>query len=143
LVLSLIIVAVIVSGFLYINSLNHNGSGYGSDSNSYEEKVMTVEEIEQSQPTKFLEADGSYNENFWGGKIKVHGTITNNATVAIYKDAIVRITYYTKTKTVLGSEDYTIYEVFFPRVTKTFELKIINYQNVNSIGWEVIDAEIY
>ncbi|MBC8488919.1 MAG: DUF4339 domain-containing protein [Bacteroidetes bacterium] len=140
-IIIVIVLAVIIGGLAILDNLNHSGSGSGSE--SYYEKVMTVEEIEQSQPTKFLDADGNYNENFWGDKINVHGKITNSATVATYKDATIRVTYYSKTETVLGSDDYTIYEVFPPNSVKKFELKIENYKNVNSIGWDVINAKVY
>jgi GYF domain 2 len=126
----------------FIVGLLNNGSDLKStDPLSYKEKVMSVGEIELSQPTKFLTAEGNYNENFWGDKIKVHGIINNKATVAAYKDALVRITYYSKTKTVLGSKDYTIYEIFPPHSQVKFELKIDNYKDVSKIGWDVIDAK--
>jgi len=125
---------VIIFGFILIKSL--------SDS-SYQDKIMTVEQIELSEPTSFLTADGNYRKNFWGDKFKVNCTITNKATVATYKDAIVMVTYYAKTKTVLTSNEYTIYEVFPPTSTKTVELTIANYKDVESIGWEVISATSY
>jgi type II secretory pathway pseudopilin PulG len=128
-----IVLIVIVAAIILTSILNNSGS-------SYQEKIMTVEEIELSQPTSFLSADGDYRENFWGNKFKVNCTITNKATVATYKDATVRVTYYSKTKTVLGSNDYTVYEVFSPTSTKTVELTIENYKDVESIGWEVISA---
>jgi len=131
-------VTITTLGLLTIISCGH--SGRSSSDNSYQEKVMSVEEIERSQPTNFLTADGTYNENFLGNKLKVHGTIKNSATVASYKDAVVRVTYYSKTKTELGSKEYTIYEVFSPHSTKNFELKIDNYKDVNSIDWDVISA---
>lgn len=133
-----IVLLVVVGGLAILN----NSGGYGTG-DSYQEKVMTIEEIERSQPTNFLSADGTYRENFWGDKIKVNCVITNRATVATYKDAVVRITYYTKTKTELGSKEYSVYEVFPPNSTKTVELKIDNYKDVNSIGWEVISASPY
>ena len=101
---------------------------------------MTIEDIEHSQPTKFLNASGTYNQNFWGDQIKVHGVIKNTATVASYKDALVKVTYYSKTKTELGSKEYTIYENFPPHSEVTFELKIQNYKDVSEIGWDVIQA---
>ena len=125
-----IAIIVIIVGFAIFQKLNSSGS-YGA-SDSYNEKVMTIEEIERSQPTTFLSADGAYRENFWGDKMKVKCVITNRATVASFKDAVVRITYYTKTKTELGSKDYTIYEVFPPNSTKTVDMKIDNYKNVNN-----------
>ncbi len=136
-----IVCAFIFGGMVIYDEMN-SGSGYGSSGNGYYEKVMSIEETEQSQPTVFLDADGNYNENFWGDKIKVHGKITNSATVATFKDVVVRVTYYSKTETVLGSNDYTIYEIFPPNSVKNFELKIENYKHVNSIGWDVIDAKV-
>lgn len=136
-----IVGAVILIIIFALGYLSNNGDGITStDTQTYQEKVMTVEEIERSQPTNFLTASGNYNENFWGTKIKVHGVINNSATVATYKDAVVKVTYYSKTKTELGSEKYTIYETFPPNSTTKFELKIENYKDVNSIGWEVQSA---
>ncbi len=136
----IIVVIIVIVGGLAIFDKMRIGNGYGTDIDTYQEKVMTVEEIERSQPTNFLSADGEYNENFWGTKIKVHGVITNKATVATYKDAIVRVTYYSKTKTELANNDYTIYESFPPHSSTNFELKIDKYKDANSIGWEVIQA---
>ncbi len=80
---------IVIVGLVVVMNMN-NGSG-STLSDSYQEQVMSVEEIERSQPTNFLSADGTYRETFWGDKIKVNCVITNNATVASYKDAIVRV----------------------------------------------------
>lgn len=134
-------IGAIIIVILIIGKITNNRSGSSNnDPQNYQEKVMTVAEIENSQPTQFLTADGNYNQNFLGTKLKVHGVIKNSATVASYKDAIVKITYYSKTKTILGSKTYTIYDTFAPHSTVHFELKIENYQNVSTIGWDVIDA---
>ncbi len=133
--IGLAIIALAVVGYYFVD-----GAAYNASSESYQEKVMSVEEVERSQPVNFLVADGKYNENLWGDKLKVHGTITNKATVATYKDAVVRITYYSKTKTELGSKEYTIYETFPPNTTSNFELKIDNFTDVNSINWDVVSA---
>jgi uncharacterized protein YxeA len=110
---------------------------------TYEERIESIEEIEKKNPVEFLSADGSYRENFWGDKLKVSCAITNYATVASYKDVVVRVTYYTKTESVLASEDYVIYEVIPPNKTKTFELKIVNYKNTHTISCDVVSAKNY
>lgn len=133
-------IGAIVIIVMLVNGNFSSDNGVRVNTETYQEKVMTVEEIERSQPTNFLTASGNYNENFWGTKIKVHGEINKNATVANYKDAVVKVTYYSKTKTELGSEKYTIYETFPPNSTTEFELKIENYKDVNSIGWKVESA---
>lgn len=140
-ILILFIVLVAIGGvFFVIGNMNNSSRDDGS---SYQEKVMTVEEIERSQPTSFLSASGTYEENFWGTKFTIQCEITNKATVATYKDAVIRVTYYSKTKTALNSKEYTIYETFPPTSTKTVELKIDNFENVDSLGWEVVSATSY
>jgi hypothetical protein len=137
--------------FLALTSCNNSGSsGSGSSSSpssGTEERQKSPEELkadlkqqEQSNPTQYLTADGTYRQNFWGNKFKVSCTITNTATVATFKDAIVKVTCYSKTKTVLASNQYTVYEVFRPNSKKTVELSIDNYQDVSTIGWDVVDA---
>lgn len=107
---------------------------------SYNQKVTSVEETELSQPTTFLKADGNYNKNLIGTKIKLHGTITNSASVATFKDAVVQIRFYSATKTELFKENYTIYDYFPPNSTIDFELKLENYKDVKSIGWSILSA---
>jgi hypothetical protein len=134
------VVLIVWLGVTLVDRKTPGAASYDSNGSSYKEKVMTVEEIERAEPAKFLSSEGTYNENFWGGKIKVHGVIKNAATVASYKDAVVRITYYSKTKTAVGTNDYIIYETFPPHSQVKFEIKIENYQQVASIGWQVIKA---
>lgn len=136
--ISIFIIAIAVVSIVVINLLNDDNKG----SESYHDKVMSIEEIEQSQPTNFLYASGTYNENFWGDKFKISCEIINKATVASYKDVIIRVTYYTKTKTKIGSEDHTIYEIFPPTSSKIVDLKVNNYKNVSFIDWEVINATV-
>jgi hypothetical protein len=134
---------IAIGTILFFISQNTVGNSYDSSPKTYQEKVQTVEQTEKLNPVRFLEADGTYRENFLGDKLKVKGTIKNSATVATYKDAVVRVTYYSKSKTNLGSEDYTIWDVFPPQKTKGFELKIKNYNNVKAIGWDVVSAKNY
>ena len=107
---------------------------------SYNQKVISVEETELSQPTTFLRAGGNYNKNLIGTKLKVHGTITNSASVATFKDAVVQITFYSATKTELFNKNYTIYDYFPPHSTVEFKLKTENPRDVESIGMAVISA---
>ena len=145
LIIVVILSVVAYGGMEIYKDYSMSSSAYDNNysTGSYQDKKMTVAEIERSRPTDFLSADGTYRENLLGDKLKVDGVIRNSATAVSYKDATVRVTYYSKTKTNLGSEDYTIWEVFPPNHTKNFQLKIKNYSNVKSIGWEVIDADVY
>lgn len=101
---------------------------------------MTIQEIEAAEPVNYLKADGTYNNNFIGDKVKINGVITNSATVTTYKDIIVRVNFYSKTNTLIGTEDYTLYEFYPPNSSQEFKLKVKAYSNVSSLGWEVVNA---
>jgi len=112
-----------------------------SDPSNYQKPKMTIEETENSNPKQFLSVEGEYNESFWGNKFKVKGIITNRASKADYKDIIIQIKYYSKTKSVIGSEEYTIYEVFPPNQEKAFKLDAEKYKDVASIKLNIIGAK--
>lgn len=108
---------------------------------NYQEPKMTIEETENANPKQFLSVQGKLNESFLGNKFKVKGIITNKASITDYKDIIIRIKYYSKTKSVIGSEDYTIYEVFPAKQEKSFKLDAKKYNDVESIELNIIGAK--
>lgn len=111
-----------------------------STPSNYQEPKLTIEEIENSNPKRFLSVEGKYNESLFGNKFKVKGIITNKASKADYKDIIIQIKYYSKTKSVIGSEEYTIYEVFPPNQEKSFKFDAKKYKDVESIKLNIIGA---
>ncbi len=137
-----IIVVVVLVVFFIVDKLNQSSSNYNDSSDNYEERVKSVEEIERENPLDFLSVTGNYSENFWGDKIKIQCDVTNNATVAVYKDVVIKFSYYSKSETLLGTETETIYEVFEPNKTKSFNFKIPNYENTSSLGCDIQSARV-
>lgn len=134
-----LIIIVVVLGYLaFVNNISKTNSG----KQSYTDKAMSIRKNEESQPTYFLNATGNYNKSILGTTINVHGQITNQASFVTYKDATVRVTYYSKTKTVLGTNEYTVYDVLPPNAITNFELEIKNYDDVETIGWNIMNAQI-
>lgn len=95
---------------------------------------------ENSTPSDFLKVDGTFNENFWGDKINIRGTISNSAESITFKDVEVKITFLTKTNTELHSESFIIYDYFPPQSQIKFDHKIDNYMNVEKYRVVVVDA---
>jgi hypothetical protein len=125
-------------------SCRQNGAGNTrNDEATYQEKVMSVEEIERSNPARFLVTGGTYRENFWGDLMKVHGTVENKATVANYKDVVIVITFYSATETVLDRKKYTIYDYFPAHSTKPFDLKVARPNACTKLGWTAIGGVAY
>jgi hypothetical protein len=135
-IFTLLIITVLFSG---CNSASSSAAS-AEVQKSPEQLRMELKQQEQAAPAEYLSAHGTYKENFWGDKLKIKCTIHNNATLASFKDVIVRITFYSKTKTELGSKDYTIYEIVNANSDKIVELKIGTYKDVESIGWDVVTA---
>ncbi|CAM3545510.1 DUF4339 domain-containing protein [Flavobacterium gelidilacus] len=134
-----IVLVIYLGGGLIFKALNSSNS---SSEYSYEESVMTIEEIEAQSPLNYLNASGTYKENFYGDNIKINGTISNSATMTTYKDVTVKVFYYSKTKTLLNTAEYMLYEFYPPNTTSEFKLKVENYNNVASLGWEVVNASV-
>jgi hypothetical protein len=137
---SLSLYAMTIVAFLIISC---NRSPGNTASQTYEEKVMTVEETERMDPGRFLEASGTYHENFWGDAFKVNGTIVNNATVANYKDAVVEVIFYSGTDTELDRKRYTLYDFFPAHSTKAFKLKLEIPRACRKLGWNAVSATPY
>lgn len=135
---ALVVVAVII-----LTQFKKSGGTTHTDLKTYEEKVLTVEEIEQADPAKFLDASGQYKQNFWGTAMKVHGTIKNNATVANYKDVVVEVIFFSGTNTELDRKQYKIYDFFPAHSTKNFELKIDKPNSCKKLGWNAVSATPY
>lgn len=131
-----------------LTSCNSGSTGSSSANESAQTEIpKTPEQLraelkqqEQSSSTEYLSADGTYKENFWGDKLKIKCIIHNKATLTSFKDIVVRVTFYTKTKTELGSKEYTIYEIVDANSDKTVDMKIDTYKDVASIGWDVVSA---
>lgn len=115
-------------------------SGYGTGS-SYQETKITLEEKENRNPTSFLSTDGTYRENLLGEWV-LEGSISNTATIATYKDVVLEIHFFSKTKTHLGTEKEVLYEYFPAGQTKNFKIKTYGYKGTNSIGWDIVSASI-
>ncbi|MBL0329653.1 MAG: hypothetical protein IPP64_09605 [Bacteroidetes bacterium] len=104
------------------------------------ENGLTVEKIQRRQSSTFLEAGEMCMSGFVGDTINVHGVIKNTSPEVTYKDAVVKVTYYSDAKIELGSKQYTIHEVFSPLSDVNVEFKVEKYKDVNTIDWEVIQA---
>lgn len=138
-VLRLILITIGVIGAYAIINVVFSSNADSNPSNYYEQK-LTIEETENSDPLRFLSVEGNYNESFWGTEFKLKGKVTNRASIADYKDLVLRITYYSKTKSAIGTKDYTIYQIFPPNQETIFNLDVANYEDVESIGLDIVGA---
>ena len=108
-------------------------------SENYQDTKMSLEEQERQNPTSCLSVDGTYRKNLIGEWV-IEGEISNTATLATYKDVVLEINYYSKTKTHLGTEKEAIYEYFPAGQAKKFKIKSFGYKGASAIGLNIINA---
>lgn len=132
-----ILIIVCITIFAFVDYMNEKYSG-----SSYEESIMTIGEMEVADPSLYLNTTGTYKPTFLGDQLKINGVIENKATVTNYKDVVIEVIFYSKTNSEIAREQYTIYDFFAPNTKKEFKLKVKNYSNVNTIGWNVFNASV-
>lgn len=134
-----------IAGIVFvIFVLERQNIGRGQTSRAtYSESKMSVVDYERSHPAEFLDADGTYNPTLFGNKMKVHGTVTNKATVANFKDIVIKVAYYSATKTLINTEQFVLYEYVPAHSKKSFEWKIKPPGGTNSMSWDAINATPY
>jgi allantoicase len=109
----------------------NNPLSYLSDS----EVTMKDNTILVSKETFFKSA--KYKDD---GKI-VEGYIVNSATLAKYKDVVVKIAYYSSTKTLIEEKKFVFYEFYEPNSTNYFSLKVYPPSAYDTYGFTVVDAK--
>ncbi|MNJ84967.1 hypothetical protein D3C87_24310 [compost metagenome] len=71
------------------------------------------------------------------------GTINNNATLGRYKDARIKILFYSQTNTLIEEQSYVIYEYLEPQSTTSFSFKTESYpQAYEKFRVELVGASV-
>ena len=102
-----------------------------------------VVDPEHAYPTNYLSAAGTYRPNFWQTEEEIRGTITNKALHTNYKDIRIRVNFYSQTKTIIGTQNYIIYEHVPYGSTQPFTLKVLKPPAIATCGWVPIGATYY
>ncbi len=133
---------LIFTSSLVIFSCNNNDSKKAeNEKNSYEATKESLQDKETKSPQKFLTVTGHDRHNLLGQTV-VKGTITNNATVASYKDVDVKLDFYSKTGTLLETDKETVYEIIAPGQSKNFKTKYFAPKGTDSVALSVTAAKV-
>lgn len=124
------------------SSSSGSGNSYSNSSSqgSYQEVKETLEDKELNNPLSFLDESATARKNLLG-EFVIEGEIINRATIATFKDVTLKVTFYSKTKTNLGDERFTIFEYFGPKSRTPFKIKSYGYKGATSLGWEIVRAK--
>ena len=121
-----------------------------AEENTPEKLREKLLEKEQNSPLNYLSGSGTLEENITQQPDLFHhtktdgywfkGYIINRATMAKYKDAVITLRFYTKTMTLINSQEVTISEYFSPRSTVNFTQKIYPPQGFEQWNMSIKNA---
>jgi hypothetical protein len=152
-IIFLFAIAVIYVSFSSCN--NSHASGLGQPSvKSTQELRQELAAREELNPTAMLVGSGTMRQNtvmvqkqfFFRSAVYqndgeiINGFIRSKASVARFKDAQVRVTFYSETQTELNSVDTTLYKYFNPNSTIPFEMKVYPPAETKIFTIQVINA---
>lgn len=123
---------------MLIVSCNDQKNGAKSK-DTYKSSKLTIEQIEQQNPLRFLEIVGKDKHNLIGQTV-VKGEITNKATVVTYKDISVSIKFISKTGVVLEEDEEVIYEEVKPGSNINFKSKFFAPKGTEDVKMKIIKA---
>jgi hypothetical protein len=107
---------------------------------SYEASKKTIEEIERESPLKFVSVVGKDKKNIIGQTV-VKGTIINKATTVAYKNFSIRVSFYSKTGTLLEEDEETIMEQVGPGDEIEFKSKFFAPKDAEEVKLKVVSAK--
>ncbi|HET7115022.1 MAG TPA: hypothetical protein VFI29_00940 [Hanamia sp.] len=121
-----------------------------SSDNSTKEKTekqsyqLTKDELlkkEQKNPQDFITVTG-YNKKNILGQTVVKGTLVNKASIAIFKDVEIKLSFYSKTQTLLETDKETEYISIGPGESKDFKTKYFTPKGTDSVALQVLGAKV-
>ena len=124
--------------------LSCNGDEAPKKSTEQESYKITKESLlkkELKSPQIFL-VIGAHDKRNMLGQTVVKGIITNKATVAVFKDVEIKLSFYSKTHALLETDKETVFEVLQPGASKNFKTKYFAPKGTDSVALEVLGAKV-
>ena len=122
-------------------SCNSDAKKASTEKEAYEKTKESLQEKEEKSPQSFLFVDGHNKRNLLGQTV-IKGSITNKASVAVFKDVDLNLSFYTKTHALLEQDKETIFELLHPGETKDFKTKYFAPKGSDSVALAVLGAKV-
>ncbi len=110
------------------------------DKKTYEVVKETLEEKEKKNPTRFIVVSNRDRKNIIGQTVVIVN-LTNNASIANYKDIALKLSFFSKTSVKLDEGNETVYETLKPGQTIKFKTKYFAPKGTDSVVVKVMDAK--
>ena len=112
-----------------------------TEQESYKITKESLLKKEIKNPREFLIVGGHDKRNMLGQTV-VKGILSNRGSVAVFKDVDIKLSFSSKTRTLLETDKETIFEVLQPGTSKAFKTKYFAPKGTDSVGLEVLGAKV-
>lgn len=96
---------------------------------------------EMQNPKKYISTDLTWRINLVGETV-IEGTLTNNATMATFKDPVLRVRWLSKTNSVMRESTYPVYEFLGARQSIRCKLKVHGPRKASDVSVVVESATV-
>jgi hypothetical protein len=124
-----------------IFSCNNDSKKAASEQETYNKTKESLQQEEQKNPKTFILVEGHNKRNILGQTV-VKGSVTNKATVAIFKDVDINLSFYSKTNALLETDKETVFELLHPGESKDFKTKYFAPKGTDSVALAVLGAKV-
>lgn len=94
---------------------------------------------ERENPTRYLDVTGTYRKNLIGETV-LEGKITNTATLAVFKDVVIKASYMGPSGTIISEENFTKYQLIYPRGAIEFKFKTFAPKQTETVSINIEGA---
>lgn len=126
---------------LMVSACNSSDKKTEAVKDKYEATKESLGDTEKKNPKLFLTVTGHDKRNLIGQTV-VKGTLSNNAKVATFKDVELRLSFYSKTGTLLEEDPETVFETIAPGKTAEFKSKYFAPKGTDSVAIKVMGAKV-
>ena len=137
---SFLVLSIAFSAVLFSCSGNEPQKN-NTEQESYKVTKESLLKKEIKSPQNFLVVGGHDKRNMLGQTV-VKGTIINKATVAVFKDIDIKLSFYSKTRALLETDKETVFEVLQPGESRNFKTKYFAPKGTDSVALEVLGAKV-
>jgi len=131
---------LIFAGLIFLFSCS-DAAKEKKESVQYQQSKETIEQIEKKHPLRFIQVESEDKKNIIGQRV-VKGSIASKATVAVYKDIVIRISFKAATGALLESDQETINELLKPGTSVDFKSKFFPPKGTEQVSVTVISAGV-
>jgi hypothetical protein len=130
----------ILAVFVSLSACSSNEEEQKASQKKYEEVTLSVEEMEKKSPLSFLKVTGADKKNLMGQTV-IKGNISNKAKMVTFKDIDVKLSFYSKTGTLLMEDHEVIYDEVAPGNNISFKSKYFSPKGTDSVAMKILSAK--